>query len=297
MNKMFKMKEVYTFLVIGLLIFSTLALASSAVKLFDTNTVPRGLKIAPDGSQDVNIQDQTTRPAMLRLSLIDDLTPTLAEVPKVGAYTITLEAGHSVTANKSLSIIYDEGGLEFLPHFYTPKVLSVAANVLTLDEPVPYPFPVNSICYTSTHNMNVDGSSTAKVYGITNVFSTAADITQVIFHITDATDMDDSLFGGMPALTRGIVFRKKLKDGHYENIFNVKSNGEFGEISGPADKAYDSKAPAGVYGYTVKINFSGQENIGVAIRLNQGESIELVIQDDLTDLLTFVCYIEGHFTN
>ena len=146
--------------------------------------------------------------------------------------------------------------------------------------------------------MNVNGSSAVKTFGITNAYSTAVDITQIIFHITDATDMDDALFGGISALTRGIVLRKAYARGdHFETYFNIKSNGEFGEISGPESKSYDSKAPAGVYGYTVKFNFGGQDEFGAVIRLEAGDKIQLLIQDDLTGLLTFNAMVEGHFTD
>jgi len=286
----------FAILILTLIVVSV-ALASGAVKLFDTSGVARGLKLAPDGSQDINLQDQTTRPALLRFSLIDDLTPTLAEAPTIDTYTITLEAGHSVTAGESLSIIYAEETPEAHPHYMTAEVLNVATNVLTLDEPVPYAFPVSSIVYTSTQAMNVDGSSTTKVFSLTNAFAQPADITKIIFHITDDAAMDDAKFGGISELTRGIVLRKKLADGHYENIFNAKSNGELGTLSGPIGKEYDDKAPAGVYGVTFQIDFAGQGNIGVAIRLLTGESIQLLIQDDIDALSSFHGMVKGHFTD
>jgi len=295
------MKTLIRFIMIFLLIAFTTTAYAGRVTIEDTTGVARGIKIAPDGSLDTNVQDQTTRMAALRFSLIDDLTMTLAEIPVVDQYDITLTAGHSVAPGESLSIIYDEPGHVRGSHFMTAEVLSVATNVLTLDEPVPYAFPVESIMYTSTQNMAVDGSVVGGgrvIFGITNAYATPVDVTQVIFHITDNAAMDDALFGGISRLTRGVVLRVKYANGgHYENFMNIKRNGGFGEISGPEFKEYDSKAPSGVYGYTVKISFSGQGNFGAVMRLHQGDSVQLLIQDDIDALLTFTGMLEGHFTN
>lgn len=61
---------------------------------------------------------------------------------------------------------------------------------------------------------------------------------------------------------------------------------------------YDATNPAqGVYGFLTRFNFSGQENLGVVIRLEENEALELVVQDDLTDLVDFKIMVQGHFTN
>ncbi len=122
------------------------------------------------------------------------------------------------------------------------------------------------------------------------------DVVHIVFHITDATDMDDSRFGGITGgLSRGIVLRKDHGDGRYSNYFNVKTNGRFGELS--YDKVYDEKAPSGYYGFTCKLNYGGADRHGVVIRLLPGESLELLVQDDLTDLFTFTANVSGHFTD
>jgi hypothetical protein len=282
------------------LLIVSIALASGAVKFFNQRGETSGIKLADDLSQDVNVQDQTTVPMSLRLSNINDLTMTLAEPPTVNSYNITLSAGHSVIAGEQLSIIYDEGStVKDGQHLMTSEVLSVATNVLTMDEPVPYAFPVDSIIYTSTQAMNVNGSVTPVIFQLTNAYSIPADLTQIVFHITDDAAMDDTTFGALTKLTRGCVFRKAWNNGtmHYKNYFNAKDNGDLGELAGPEGKAYDDKRPSGEYGFSAKISYSGQANYGVAIRLMPGQSIQLIIQDNLTGLLSFTGYAQGHFTN
>ncbi len=41
----------------------------------------------------------------------------------------------------------------------------------------------------------------------------------------------------------------------------------------------------------------GVKRHGVVIRLLPGESLELLVQDDLTDLFTFTANVSGHFTD
>ncbi len=59
--------------------------------------------------------------------------------------------------------------------------------------------------------------------------------------------------------------------------------------------AYDDKAPAGVYGLRGRLTYAGQNEHGVTLELEPGESIELVIQDDLTALVSFEVMVQGHF--
>lgn len=254
--------------------------------IWGTSKIP----IESNGNVPISIQDQYTLPFAIRVNEILDNTLSLASTPTVGSYTITLTAGHGLVAGNRISIIEENG----ISEIYFNKVLNVATNVITLDNPVPYPFSTNATVFKYNHDMNVDGSTTARIFGITNFFNKAVDITRVIIHLTDATAMDDALFGGMTALTRGIVFRKSLASGNFINYWNIKSNGGFSELA--YDKIYDDKAPAGVFGLSCRITYSGQEKHGVVIRLNQGESIQMLVQDNLTLLTSFTTMIEGHFT-
>ena len=237
-------------------------------------------------------QDQHTRAIDTKINIIQDLTITLAVTPIVNQYDLTLTAGHGVATGEFLAFLEQNGD----PQIYFGEVLNVVTNVITMDTPVPYPFnPADTMVLKYTNNLNVDGSGTAVVSSIINVFDKALDITRFLFHITDNSAMDDALFGGRAALTRGIVLRVKLLDGNYINYFNIKTNGEFGELG--YDIAYDLKAPSGFFGFRSRITYSGIGKHGVVIRLEPGEIIELLIQDDLTDLTAFIMMVQGHFTD
>ena len=42
------------------------------------------------------------------------------------------------------------------------------------------------------------------------------------------------------------------------------------------------------------MTFSGQDKLGVALRLNPGEDLQLIIQDDLRGLTSIEILAEGH---
>ena len=88
------------------------------------------------------------------------------------------------------------------------------------------------------------------------------------------------------------MLRKKESDGSYINYWTIKTNGRLGEIA--YDKYYDDKAPSGYYGLTVEFSFAGQNQHGVTIRLLPGEALQMLIQDDLTDVNSFNCTVQGH---
>jgi hypothetical protein len=165
-----------------------------------------------------------------------------------------------------------------------------------MDSPVPYAFiPANTVVLKYDDSLNKDGSVTAVVPSIVNFFDKALDITRFLFHILDDSAMDDAKFGGITALTRGILLRKKLVSGDYINYFNVKKNSEFAMLG--YDVSYSDKAPAGSFGFRTRITYAGVGKHGVTIRLQPGEAIELLLQDDLTDLSDFHLMVQGHFTD
>lgn len=243
-------------------------------------------------STDVNIQDQVTRAFDFRMHNAINTDITLAAVPVVNSYTILLEPGHGVLSSQVLALTEHVEGVRE-PEIFSTKVLDVVGDTLTVDSPIPYPFSIaGADLFNLTLDMNVNGSVTPVVFGINNSLESSLDVVRIIIHITSTTSMDDGKFGGLDALTRGVVFRKRRVDGNYITYWNAKTNGSFGEVA--FDKYYDDKAPAGIYGLTVRITYAGQAKHGVAIRLLPGEAIEMILQDDLTGLDSFRIMTQGH---
>ena len=142
-------------------------------------------------------------------------------------------------------------------------------------------------------NMNVDGSVTPKIFRIRAPdpgIPVIGDITRIILIMETTTAPEWNLFGDRAVLANGIVLRKT--DGSYQNIFTVKDNSEFAAIMYDLDFLDFTRFAS--YGVKGRLTFAGQNKIGVAIRLDIGEDLELIIQDDLTSLIKFTVLAEGH---
>jgi hypothetical protein len=234
-------------------------------------------------------QDQTTRPIGIKINQVLDDTITLSTAPTVNSYTVALTAGHGVANGNKLAFLEQNGS----PQIFYGVALNVATNTITMDSPVPFSFtPADTTVLKYNDNLIVNGSGTAIVANMHNYFTNKIDITRFIFHIEDDVAMDTAKFGGITALTRGLVLRKNNGDGTYTHYWNVKKNGELAELA--YDLEYDSKAPAGSYALRCRLSYGGEQKHGVVIRLEPGQAVEVLIQDDLTALEEFDITVEGH---
>lgn len=248
-----------------------------------------------NGGLDVNIQDQSTRVINLRLSEEIQLF-TLAVSGSVDDTTITITSGAEPT-NGNL-VCLKEGD-----NFYQGRILSHAANGanwdVALDSPLDFAFTTAGGCSERNDNMAVDGSVTPRVFSISPAGLTAGtqwDVVRILGTMLDATVMDDGTFGGLAALTKGVLFR--IRNSHTQNLFNVKSNGEWKLEA--FDVSYADKPPAGTnYGFAVRRTYGGQSKAGVVLRLSEAtsDSLEMVIQDNLTGLNEFFVCVQGHVTD
>ncbi len=210
---------------------------------------------------------------------------TLASDTAIDDRTITLQAGHSLVVGNCIHLKEDT-------RFYQGTVLTVVTNTITLDMPLDFAFTTAASGQRCTQSLNVNGSAAEQIAHINPPAGAIWNIIRLIIHITDGTAMDNSTFGGISALTNGIVLR--VKNGFYSNVFNIKNNGDFIEHS--FDVAYDDKAPAGTFGFRARTTFAGLDKRGVIVRLTDTDELQLLINDDLTALLDFAIVAQGHYT-
>ena len=124
------------------------------------------------------------------------------------------------------------------------------------------------------------------------------DITRLIFKCTCTSAVDLTTFANFTRLVNGLVLRRR--NAVYENIFNVKDNGELAGIMYDFDVAAATNPQQGIDGFTGRLTFAGSSKIGVAIRLPVGDDLQFLIQDDLltaqsTETITlFEIVAEGH---
>lgn len=222
----------------------------------------------------IYIQDQTTE--MLGVPFLTNRTSfTLATQTTIDTKSFTVVAGHSILVG---DIIELSNNVTFMQ----ARVLSVSVNDIGIDSIINYAYDIDSVCTNSSDNMLVDGSVTPVVFSVSPKTGQAGDMTRLILIMDGSGAMDFSTFGSDDTLTNGCLVRVKRSNGLYRNLFNFKSNGDF--IGQSFDSLFQEKVGGGLYGFSSRSTFSGQDNRGVVIRLDGdiGEEFQMVIQDDLT---------------
>lgn len=248
------------------------------------------LPINPKGGIDVNVQDQTSPIIIAKANNVIAITTTAAN-NSIGDFTVTLTDATG----------FVEGGYIIITdtvenRFYVGKVLAVNANVITIDTPLDFAFPLGSSISVGSTNLAVDGSLTPQSFTIrseSNPTPISYDITRLIFSCTTDDPVDLSKFGDIVGgITKGLVARKI--DGETRNIFNVKTNKEFAALMFDFDIFSATNPAQGQNGFLGRLTFAGQSKIGVAIRLEQGENLEFIVQDDLSQITLLEITTEGH---
>lgn len=234
------------------------------------------------------IQDQKSRSLSLPF-LQDRSLATLASDTVIDSNVISLVAGHTTVVGEIIEIIDNISG-----EFMQAKIIAISGDDLTMDAPVSCVVPAGDEVIISSKEMNVDGSATPQIFSVKPLPTQSGDITRVTFHMDDILSMDGSTFGGQDELVNGCVLRVKHSDGCYQNIFNFKSNGSIRMEC--FDTAYTDANKRGLYGFSARLTWGGQNKHGVVIPLDGslGEELQLVIQDDLTGLSQFRMKAQGH---
>ena len=246
------------------------------------NTINGALKIIESSTE--------TKPIDNYLLRVIDAPKLMTSDTVVDAYTINMVAGHGFSVGDELLLVQNGNDVKS----FGCKILSIATNTLTIDSPFDSVYEsAEAVVLKVSKELNIDGSVTPVIFDLPNSTTTEFHITRIIIHLTDANAMDDAKFGSLTSLTRGIVFRKKNSDGTYNNIFNVKNNGEFGELA--YDLTYQDAVKHGTYGLHCRLTYSGLSKHGTCIKIKQNEAIEVLVQDDLTSLDSFRIMAQGHF--
>lgn len=249
-------------------------------------------------SIDARVQDQTTELVDLYLSreiqALAITTNTSIDDTTVTVTTATEPTDGNIVCFKEWTA------------FYQAKIITHSANGgnrdVNLDTPLDFAFTTSWGCSERSINMNVNGSGTPVIFSLSPAGGAANedlewDVVRVIFSIECAGNPDGVKFGDIVwGLAKGVVLR--TTDGVTKNIFNVKTNWEFADRC--FDVAYDDRA-GGASDYFVRIRrtFGGQSKNGVVVRLEAktSDTIDVIVQDNLSTILDFRCIAQGHITD
>ncbi len=242
-----------------------------------------------NGAIPVNVLDQTTQPAdsLFSQSISNFTLASDTGVSTVSTliYDFIAAGGHGIAVDDEL-LLLDPAADRVLQCV----ALGVAVNTITIDRPIDHVFPAAStLGRIVTTNMAIDGSASTQIFSV-RAGSVPTDYVRFILTATNNTQMDYSLFAGLTALTRGLVFR--IVNDFQKTIFNFKTDADMGQFA--YDLRYSDKAPAGEFGVTARFTFGGQDKHGVVLRISDDDVLQWIPQDDLSGLITLRVSAEGH---
>ena len=233
------------------------------------------------GISDVAVQDQTTKPIIAKFNRVTNST-NLASDGSIGDTTITVTSATGIAIG-SYIILFDPTSAKFM---FATATSIVGSPVIALDTPLDFAFLTGTFVDVAITDLSTANGSLASPisFGLRGIgappgVDLAVDITRLIFKCTCTSAVDLTTFCNFTKLTNGLLLRRR--DGDFQNIFNVKDNGELAGIMYDFKVAAATNPQQGVDGFTSRLTFAGQNKIGVVIRLPIGDDLEFLIQDDL----------------
>lgn len=177
-----------------------------------------------------------------------------------------------------------------------PQITNIAVNVITLDRPIDFDYIIGTDIAQAIMNMASVAGATLAVplsYKYFPQVGRIEHIRQILLSMDHSTAGADDLFGGIAALTNGVVFRAQINN-QIGTFTNWKTNSDIKLDVGAERVIYAAKSGPGDFGTSARGSFS---DLDVAIRLDNavGDFLEILIQDTLiTDLVNFRIKVQGH---
>lgn len=166
-------------------------------------------------------------------------------------------------------------------------ITNVVGSVITFDRPIGNIYTTAALIEEVITNMAVNGSLASPViFEIDPPIGTVWQITRILFSIVDNVTPDDGRFGGIVALTNGVSLRATTAAGRTVVFANWKTNGDM--KLDMFDVTYTDRAPSGNFGVNGRWTFTTAEVIAeLDGDASPVQKLEILIQDDLTDLIDF----------
>jgi hypothetical protein len=261
------------------------------VKVINTPDVNIASPLETNGGIPINVQDQTTD---LKMSIFAQSVSnfTLAsDTPRSTVdtfyYTFTATAGHALSTNDEILL------LDLVTNTtMTAFVKGVATNVITVDRPFTHIFaPATSLCRKVITDMSVNGSATPQVFTI-RAGSVPIDYIGYALNIIHAGAGDDTTFGDIAELARGLTIRLFKSESEQTLSTVFKKHADFKVFGG----SVQSVAKAGGGEFSTTIYLHTRDVFGVVQRLSTNQSIQIIVQDNLTGLTSIRAAAVGHST-
>jgi hypothetical protein len=209
---------------------------------------------------------------------------TLANNPSLYATTIVVASATGIVAGQAINIAQEN-------RIFQSLVTNVAGTTITLASPLDYTFTSGADIYTGNWNLNLNGSSTPRIFKVQPPPKAKFHISAISITMTDDAQMDDAKFGGITALTNGIIARRV--DGSSFNYFLVTNNRGFYQAG--YDKTYNDRAGGtGVYGVEFRKKLLEVNGNIISLDGATSDQLQFIVRDNLTALTEFAVQVHGH---
>lgn len=276
-------------------IFVFLLVSSSFVSAwnFEGDNVKIIAPLESNGAIPVNIQDQHTPTVIVPLSEVINTT-NLSDATTLNDLTINITNTDGFIDGVFIVIADPINGRYYISH----QIGDPVGNVITVDTPLDFAYPVGTQITAGSHNLAVDGSTTTRIFSLRAGDSpisvpVTVDVTRIIFKGLTENSVDLSKFGDISGgLTNGLVLRRK--DGIYNNIFNIHDNSEIASLMYDFTIYSANNPNQGQNGFLGRLTFAGPSKMGVTIRVGPDDDLQVLIQDDLSSITSLEMIVEGH---
>jgi hypothetical protein len=270
-------------------------------KLFISDeTTGTTANVESNGGLAVNVQDQTTQ-------TIDTLMLQADGAPAIWNPNATMTAGGTsfvVGSATSLApndevFIAEAGSINEASYHVCASVDVAATDTVHVKVPIPNAYTTSANIFKVTADMagSSTGTRTSPDMWITaNNGTVSYDITRIILQMVTSGSPELTQFGNLTALTNGCVLRHYDDSvSHYHNIAYWRANEDI--MYSMYDVSLITGLGAGDYGLTGRMTFGGPSKHGVVIRMNPGDELQFLIQDDISGLTHFYIMVQGHLVD
>jgi len=253
--------------------------------------------VSAGGNLEVELQDQTTKPFDFFFTQVLAAPTTVAVATEIDDITVTVTSTNGMAVGNYFGLFNADTATDNRAFF--AEITDITGSVLTVDTPIDFAFQIGDTAAVFTRNLNVSGTpASPQIFSIQvgSGASQSIDITRLMISMITDTTVDLSTFGDIEGgLTYGVVLRRT--DGIVYNIWNAKNNGEIAHLCFDYTPYASTNPNQGQDGATFRYSFAGRDKHGVVVRLDPGDELQLIIQDNLTSLAQFRIIAEGHYVS
>lgn len=176
-----------------------------------------------------------------------------------------------------------------------PVITNIAGTTITLNQPLDNAYLIGDAFELATVDMNVTGTLGAPISY--TVAPEAGDIWHIVrlnIEMTHTSAGDNGLFGDLAALTNGVVVRVyKGGLGLYRTVTNWRTNSDM--VTDFYNVTYAARSGGGgAFGTNGQFSILNSGSI-IVLNGDDGDLMEILIQDDLSGLNSYVIKAQGHF--